>query len=245
MGAIKNIDWDAQPLGLLPDLYIADNLGVACSTVRYHRKRRGLPHPSRSRRAGLPLRIYELLTNLLPWSTSQIGEALGCDPNRLRSTLHEMAERGDIKRHRSRSHSTLHWALPGVAIENTKRFKGYTKPSTRATYREATQEWETSDPVLDPGTCRLVDVVAEDRSDRFTCKRKRRSVSLQDCINTFGEVHAYRKTESKCYGCDLGALHRLRHCYDIEPTDRLVGDMVKTVTKGCKFAELRIERAMA
>ena len=244
MSARKNINWKDQPLGILPDVYIAENVGVATSTVRYQRRQRGIAHPTRSKKAGLPLRIYELLTNLRPWSTSQIGDALGCDPNRLRSTLHEMAERGDIKRHRDRSHSTLHWALPGVEIKNTKRFKGYTKPSTRATYREATQEWETSDPVLDPGTCRLVGFANEDRSDRFTCTRKGRAVSLQECINLFGEVHAYRKTESTCYGCAVGALHRLRHCYDIEPTDRLVGDMVKTVTKGCKVAEMRIERAM-
>lgn len=37
------VDWDAQPLGNLPDQLLAKKLGVTDSTVFYARKRRGIP----------------------------------------------------------------------------------------------------------------------------------------------------------------------------------------------------------
>ena len=45
----KSIDWDAMPLGWLPDTELARRLGVDASTVRHARKRRGI-HAHRPRR---------------------------------------------------------------------------------------------------------------------------------------------------------------------------------------------------
>lgn len=243
MGAPKGIDWSNQPLGLIPDVDLARQLGVCTSTIRYHRKQQGIKHPNYSNRAGLPLRVLRLLRDCKPWNTSQIVEALDCDPGRLRSLLHEMCERGEIKRHRERSHTTLYWALPHVEIGSLPRYKRDSRPSMKATYTEATQEWSVADPVVDVGAVALVGIVQEDQSDRFRCTRKRRDVSLQECINLFGDVHAYERSGEPCFGCKVGAMNRVRHCYELEPTDQVVADMLRSVTKNCRFSTRRLERA--
>lgn len=244
MSARKNINWDDQPLGIIPDRLIAEALGVAASTVRYQRNQKGIEHPNTVKRAGLPRRVYSLLSNMQPWSTAEIGKALDADPARLRSTLHEMAERGEISRHKSQHHSTLHWALKGVDFSNTKRYAAHVRPTMTATYREAKQEWETSDPVIDPGTVALVDIVDDDRSAVFYCKPRKQKKTLRECITEFCEAHALRKKSDKCWGCEVGAIHRLRHCYEIDPTEQNISDMVLSVTRENKAAEKRLERAL-
>lgn len=43
----KNIDWDKQPLGEIPDTQLARKLGVVAGTIRYARLKRGIPTAKR------------------------------------------------------------------------------------------------------------------------------------------------------------------------------------------------------
>lgn len=54
MARSSAIDWGSEPLGAVPDYLLAQDLGVSPSTVRYHRRARGIPSCQNQRRAAEP-----------------------------------------------------------------------------------------------------------------------------------------------------------------------------------------------
>lgn len=64
---VRGIQWDAQPLGQVPDQVIADSLGCSKEAVHYARAKRGIAsavQPTR-RMAGAHLRSPEVLVRVM------------------------------------------------------------------------------------------------------------------------------------------------------------------------------------
>lgn len=243
--AKKNIDWTSVPLGIVADSVIAARLNVTRNTVRYQRERRGLDKPPTPPKAGLARKVYFLLSDCKAHTVDELCDETGCAVARMRSLLVDLLSRGIVRKWPAVRRKPLQYSLIGVhqIDKHSTAFHGATM---RATQIEQRIDFDVRDPVVEPSTCQLIEYDTEDRSDAFFCCRKQQQVTLAHCVELFTEVHAYLKRTAICMGCQQGAINRLRHCYEVEPSQSLVSDLLDTVLNERKrsAAESRLMLAM-
>lgn len=246
MASKKGINWDEQPLGRLNDDTLARKLGVSRTTVREARLLRGIGQPVRTYRRGIGGRILELLKDGKCYSVKQLSEELDSVETWVRAKVNQLVAAGAAERHKVGYPTQSVYSLPGVKYVKPSPFTGTTKASMKATEREQAhnQFTELGEDILEPGSFSFIEYDTEDRSDAFYCKRKRQQVTLQHCVTLFGEIHAYGRKDEKCYKCEQGAAHRLKHCYELEPTSDFINDVLRVATIGSTVSEGRLCRAM-
>jgi len=66
----------------------------------------------------------------------------------------------------------------------------------------------------------------EDKSDGFSCKAKRRRITIRRCLEDFTDTHAHKDKRSKCYKCRQGAGHRVRFAFNIEATEQRIDAII-------------------
>ena len=235
-------DWSKQPLGLVPDEVLADQLGVSIHTVKRQRHRAGIFHID----MGTGKRILNELSGGEALSAADLAEKLGKADTWIQKKLRELSDAGQVWRHKARRGYV--YTLAGVKYRHLSPFNGSLQPTMKAADGEAGSLSGRScdDPVVEPGCVSLIEYDTEDRSDAFYCRRKRHKVTLQHCVDLFGEVHAMHKTTTPCWECTQGAVNRLRHCFDIEPNPQRITDLLQVATesRGRGAAEARLTRAL-
>ena len=235
-------DWSKQPLGLVPDEVLAEQLGVSIHTVKRQRHRAGILFIDMD----IKKRIADALANRQAMTVNDLADALDKQTTWIQRNCKEMAKAGTLWRHKAGRGYV--YTLAGVKYRHLSPFNGSQKAALKASPDEgsALGGRMCDDPVVAVGSVSLIDLDTEDRSDAFQCRRKRQRVTLRHCIDLFGEVHAMRKTHTKCWECGQGATNRLRHCFDLEPSAQLVNDVLQVATEGQhrSRAEARLLRAV-
>lgn len=245
MAKRKGINWNEQPLGVVNDGVLARRLGVSVPTVRQARARRGIGARKREYVQGVSASILELISDGECWRVSEIARALDRVDTWVRYKLNQMMTDGQVIRHQVGSKRQYVYSLPGVKYKRRAAFIGTAKATLTATERERTaQYYVEGEDLLEPGTVSFIDYDTEDRSDAFYCSRKRKTVTLAHCVELFGEIHAYQRKDEKCYGCSVGAMHRLQHCYELDACEEYINDVLRVAVDNNTAAEARLCRAM-
>jgi DNA-binding Lrp family transcriptional regulator len=246
MAKRKGINWDEQPLGRLNDDTIARKLGVSRTTVREARLHRGIGQAIRTYNRGIGAKILAILADGKCYSVKDLSERLDSVETWVRSKTNQLVAAGKVEKHAVGWPKRNVYSLPGVKYVKPSAFTGNAAPTMKATEAERafSQMQEIGDDLLEPGSFSFIEYDTEDRSDAFYCKRKRKKVTLQHCVTLFGEIHAYERKGEKCYKCEQGAAHRLKHCYELEPTPAFINDVLKVATGGSSASEARLCYAM-
>ena len=237
----QHINWDEQPLGLVPDKELADRLGVSVYTVRRQRHKAGILHLDMS----LEEKIKDALSGSVSLSAAEIADMFGKQTDWVQKKLTAMMKAGLLWRHKAGRGYV--YTLRGVAYKKLSAINGTAPLSMKARPDEAGPlvGHMCDDPVVDVGSVSLAGLDEHDRSDHYFCHRKRQHMTLRQCIELFGEMHAVRNTRSHCWKCKHGASNRLRHCYGLEPSKQHIDDLIAVASgySGNIAAENRLLRA--
>ena len=64
-----------------------------------------------------------------------------------------------------------------------------------------------------------------DRSAPFSCRPKKRLITIRKCLEDFTDAHA-KKKKNKCWCCEHGAKTRIEYAFGIEATEQRVRAML-------------------
>ena len=111
-------DWSKQPLGLVPDEVLSEQLGVSIHTVKRQRHRAGILFIDMD----IKTRIADALANRQAMTVSDLADALDKQTTWIQRNCKEMAKAGTLWRHKAGRGYV--YTLAGVKYRHLSPFNG-------------------------------------------------------------------------------------------------------------------------